>query len=152
MGMKMERYSFEKYTELYFYRFYSVGPKGSVRKLVCFQHYTDNPFKTFNLCFGDSDEHSIEIDDLTVTNNEDLRIVLQTVALIALEFLRYQKGAWISAKGSTPSRTRLYRIWILKFWDEINQYFTVLGYFNGRVIPFERGINYEGFLFILKKQ
>lgn len=149
--MKMARYPFEKYTEKYYYDFYSMGPNGIVRKLVCFQLSDNIPFQTFNLAFGDANESSDEIDDRVVTNNLDSLKVLFTVALIVLEFLRYRPGVWIYARGNTSARNRLYRMWIGKFWNEIDQYFTVLGYIDGCHYPFEREINYEGFMFICKK-
>jgi hypothetical protein len=138
--MQLKKYPFEKYTELYFYEFYSIGPKGPVRKLVCFRHYKNIPFNTFNLIFGDSTEGSLEIDDAAVTNNQDTNKVILTVALIVLEFLRHHRNVQITAIGSTQSRNRLYRILIVKFWYEINQHFTVCGYKNGVWVPFEKGM------------
>jgi len=149
--MNLARYPFEKYREKYYYQFYSIGPQGSVRKLVCFDLYDNSPYPTFNLSFGDANEYSDEINDLAKTNNSDGLKVLLTVALIALEFLRYRPRVWISAQGSTPARNRLYQMWIVKYWNVISQIFTVLGYVDGHHYPFERGINYEGFVFICKK-
>lgn len=149
--MNLARYPFEYFTEKYYYEFYSTGPNGKVRKLVCFTLLEHRTFRVYNLGFGDAEEDSFEIDDRTVTNNNDSMKVLLTIALIALEFLRYLPGVWISAKGNTPARNRLYQIWIIKYWNEINQFFAVCGFIDGCHYPFERGINYEGFMFICKK-
>lgn len=149
--MNLARYPFEYFTEKYYYEFYSSGPNGEVRKLVCFTLVEQRTFRVYNLGFGDAMEDSFEINDRAVTNNNDSMKVLLTVALIALEFLRYLPGVWISAKGNSPARNRLYQIWIIKYWNEINQFFTVYGYIDGRHYPVERGINYEGFMFICRK-
>jgi hypothetical protein len=150
-GMNLARYPFEYFSEKYYYQFYSTGPNGKVRKLVCFQLSRNGPIQTFNLALGDVEEDSDEINDKVVTNNNDSLKVLFTVALVALEFLRYRPGVWISAEGNTPARNRLYQMWIVKYWNEINKHFTVLGKIDDCHYPFERGINYEGFMFICKK-
>jgi hypothetical protein len=149
--MNLARYPFDKDTEKYFYQFYSTGPNGRVRKLVCFRLQAHQAFQVFNLGFGDAIEDSEAINDRAVTNNNDSMKVLFTIALIALEFLRYKPGIWISAVGNTPARNRLYQMWIVKYWNEINPYFTILGEIDGCYYQFERGINYEGFMFVCKK-
>jgi hypothetical protein len=149
--MNLAKYPFKHLTEKYYYQFHSTGPKGKVRKLVCFTLLEQRTFRVYNLGFGDAMEDSFEIDDRTVTNNNDSVKILLTVALIALEFLRYRPGVWISAEGNTPARNRLYQMWIVKYWNEIDRYFTVYGFIDGRHYPFERGINYEGFIFVCKK-
>jgi hypothetical protein len=149
--MNLARYPFEKYTEKYYYDFFSMGPQGTVRKLVCFELADTTTFQTFNLAFGDARENSDEIDDLVVTNNNDSLKVLLTVAIIALEFLRFRPRAWIHVQGNTAVRNRLYRVWIGKFWNEIDQYFTVMGQRNGYWQPFEKEIMFDRFMFICKK-
>lgn len=149
--MNLSGYPFQKDTEKYYFQFYSTGPNGTVRKLVCFRLQNNITFKVFNLGFGDSKENSDEINDLVVTNNNDSAKILMTIALIVLEFLRLKRNVWISAVGNTPARNRLYQMWIVKYWDEINQYFTVLGKIDGDYYPFEKGINYEGLMFVCKK-
>jgi len=54
------------------------------------------------------------------------------------------------AKGSTPSRTRLYQMGISEFWDEIQGIFEVKGYHGNNWEAFRKGKNYEAF-FIFKK-
>lgn len=149
--MKLERYDFDKFTERYYYEFYSVGPKGTIRKLVCFALTEEWPHPTFNLILGDGKDQSIEINDEIVTNNKDGAKVLQTVGMIAFEFLRRHRNAFITVFGGTPSRNRLYRMFISKFWNDISQYFLVFGELNEKWQSFETGITYDGFLFIYKK-
>jgi hypothetical protein len=125
--MKMARYPFEYFTEKYYYEFYSTGPNGKVRKLVCFHLSEKVPFQTFNLAFCDAQEDSDEINDKVVTNNRDSVKVLLTIALVTLEFLRYRPGVWISAEGNSPARNRLYQILIVKYWNEIKSIFHCIG-------------------------
>jgi hypothetical protein len=59
--------------------------------------------------FGDLDEETGEISDAIVTNNEDTRKVLATVAATATDFTNKFPDMWVFAKGTTHSRNRLYR-------------------------------------------
>lgn len=148
----MERYNFEKYTERHYYEFFSEGPKGTISKLVCFTLSEDDPLPTFNLSFGDRKGTTFEIDDQIVSNNKDGTKILQTVGLIALEFLRTNRNIIITFRGGTPSRNRLYQMFIWKFWNDINQYFSVFGEVNDKWQSFELGTRYDGFVFIYKNK
>jgi uncharacterized protein DUF6934 len=66
----------------------------------------------FNLGFGDLNKATGKIDDLAVTDNQDRKKVLATVAATLLEFTRQFPDAAVYATGSTPARTRLYQIGI----------------------------------------
>jgi len=125
------------------YSFVSEGKKGSVKKKVQFDLITAG---IFNLGFGDWEDSDAGFDDLTITDNGDMKMVLSTVVRIAAEFLSGNPGVIIHLTGSTPARTRLYRIIISNRYETIRNDFSVLGYLNGGFHPFQKNMNYEAFL------
>jgi hypothetical protein len=143
--MKQESYTFTKEEGDTTYEFVSNGPKGKIRKTIVYQQVSDQG-DTYNLAFGDLNEKTRTIDDLTTSNNSDTQKVLVTVAKTLLDFMNDHPNAVIFATGSTPSRTRLYQMGISKFYDEIQDKFNIEGYSNSTWRPFKRGKNYEAFL------
>src|SRR5476651_2083907 len=89
------------------YEFYSIGPKGKIKKIVKFQKIQDEPL-VYNLAFGDQDPETGLINDSIKTNNEDRDIVLATVANTINDFSDHYGNHYVYAIGSTPVRTRLY--------------------------------------------
>ena len=81
------------------FEFDSTGPKGTFRKVV---RYSEINLKGFyNLGFGDQDEQTGYISDLTITNNEDSQKVLATVAATLYAFIETHPSASVIATGST---------------------------------------------------
>lgn len=104
----------------------------------------------YNLGFGDFNEDLSEVDDLSVSNNQDTKKVLATVAQTVIDFAKEHPKAIIVARGSTASRTRLYQMGISQFWHEIERLFFVKGFRNNEWHLYEKGKNFEAF-FIVKK-
>ena len=131
------------------YQFISEGPKGRIKKIV---EYTETATKNvYNLGFGDYDETTNAINDLSVTNNGDSLKVLATVASTVYAFIEKHPTAFILATGSTNIRTRLYRMGITNNLAEITEDFVVYGFSDkGNWEEFEIGDDYEAFL-ITKK-
>ena len=67
------------------FEFDSTGPKGSVRKVV--RYVLINLKGFYNLGFGDLDEQTAEISDITITNNKDSQKVVATVAATLYAFI-----------------------------------------------------------------
>lgn len=130
------------------YEFISVGPNGNIKKRVHFSWFAPN---VYNLGFGDLDFITGEIDDMAITNNNDSKKVLITVARIVHDFIVTHKEISIIAIGNSSSRNRLYRIGITVNWDAINTEFDILGFSNGTWERFEKQKNYDGFLIRQKK-
>lgn len=132
------------------YHFISQGPKGPIRKKVI---YTETEFaNVYNLAFGDYDLNTNTIDDFAVTNNGDSSTVLATVASTVQVFMNQHPKAWILIMGSTPARTRLYRMCIANNLAEISLNFVIFGRdSNGDWIQFVIGDTYDSFL-ITKKE
>ena len=142
--MKIEKYHLRSDETLSVFEFISVGPKGAIRKIIHFQlTYTPG---LYNLAFGDKDPLTGEIDDLAITNNGDTDKVLATVTAALYIFLDKNPDALVYATGSTPARTRLYRMGITRFYEEIQHDFFLFGRTNREFYEFEIGKEYEGFL------
>lgn len=142
--MKIENYHLKSDPDLAVFEFVSVGTKGAVRKLIHFQAtYTPG---LYNLAFGDKDPITGEIDDLAVTNNGDTDKVLATVVAALRTFLDKNPDAFVYATGSTPARTRLYRMGITRFYEEVRDDLKIYGRIGKALSDFEPGTEYEGFL------
>lgn len=81
--MQLPKYTFKTNLTFLDYEFESIGPKGKVKKIV---RFTEIQKAVYNLAFGDLDELSGEISDTAVTNNNDSKKVLSTVAAIVNHF------------------------------------------------------------------
>ena len=147
--MKQPKYLYRSEEQFLYFEFVSEGPKGRVKKLV---EYTETGTKNvFNLGFGDYDEATGSINDLSVTNNGDSIKVLATVASTVYAFTEKHPNAWILATGSTTVRTRLYRMGITNNLAEITEDFSVYGYSNKGIWEiFVPGEDYEAFLLTKK--
>ncbi|MBS1686917.1 MAG: hypothetical protein JSS76_19425 [Bacteroidetes bacterium] len=130
------------------FQFVSEGPKGKIPKLI---KYSETNFKDmYNLGFGDMDAIG-EIDDMAISDNGDSDMVLATVISTVYAFSDRYPDYWIYATGSTKSRTRLYRIGISKYMDEISMDFDIYGLRGDNWEPFKKNIDYEAFLVQRKK-
>ncbi len=138
--MQLPRYQYKTNNSFLDYEFISEGPKGSIKKII---RLTQISASVFNIGFGDLDEETGEISDIVVTNNNDSRKVLATVAATIHDFTIQYPDVWIIAKGSTLSRTRLYRIGITNHLKEISTDFEIYGLIGKEWVQFEQHINYE---------
>jgi hypothetical protein len=103
--MNKPKYLYKTEGEFTIYEFVSEGPNGRIAKMV---EYTETATEgVFNLAFGDYDEITNSINDLSVTNNGDSLKVLATVASTVYAFFNKHPNAYIVATGSTNVRTRL---------------------------------------------
>jgi hypothetical protein len=123
--MNKPKYLYKSEEFLKVYQFVSKGPKGDIKKMVQFTETgTEN---VYNLAFGDYNEETSSIDDLSVSNNADSLKVLATVASTVYAFMEKYPDSWIFATGSNQIRTRLYRMGISNNLAEINEDFEVFG-------------------------
>ncbi|MFI5136505.1 MAG: DUF6934 family protein [Sphingobacteriales bacterium] len=143
--MNLERYSYSTSNDFQRYSFYSEGPKGKIKKTVVYSKIQEGPV-IYNLAFGDEDPFTGQINDITITNNEDRDIVLATVANTIHAFIKRHGNHFIFAKGSTRSRTRLYQMSIARLMDEISMDFDVFGVVGNDVSRFKPNVNYDAFL------
>ena len=142
--MNLPKYDIRTGETVFIYEFTSVGTKGSIQKMIDFQYTNLKDF--YNLAFGDKDPITGEIDDKVVSNNGDMEKVLATIVAAVYSFTDRFPEAWIYAEGSTPARTRLYQINIVKHFDELKRNFQLLCLLNGEWEEFRPNINYDAFV------
>lgn len=142
--MNIDKYSLKAESSLTIFEFISEGPNGNIRKLIHFQE-TNEP-TVYNLAFGDKKADSTEIDDLAISNNGDSEKVLATVIAALYAFFDRYTDAFVYATGSTRARTRLYRMGIARFYDEMKADFYLFGQTADAFVEFEVGQEYNGFL------
>ena len=144
--LNLERYTYFTNSDYLNYEFFSEGPKGKVKKIVCFTKIKEEEPLVYNLAFGDVNDETGLIDDGVITNNADRDIVLATVANTVIDFTNHHGNHYIYARGSTPARTRLYQIGISGLLEDISTNFEVYGLRADSWHAFERNVNYEAFL------
>lgn len=118
------------------YYFESIGEKGKIVKIVVFTRNLDN---VWNLGFGDLGNDGL-IDDLVVTNNQDARKVLQTVAKIAIDFLAQNPTEVLQIEPIDNKRKQLYNNIFQRYFQDINTLFNIWGVLNDTeevYIPFK---------------
>lgn len=147
--MKLPRYELKAEKSLMVFEFTSEGNKGQIQKLIKFSETTLKDF--YNLAFGDKNIETGEIDDRVISNNGDSEQVLATIVSSVYAFTQNQNDAWVYATGSTKSRTRLYRMGISKYFEEVKHDFHVFGLRSGEWEEFEKEIDYTAFLVKRKK-
>jgi hypothetical protein len=152
--MNLVKYDYKTDPTYTSFTFQSVGPKGTIEKVVNYQTirgfvFTDGR-QVINLGFGDWDAENKKVDDSTISNNNDRDKVLATVAATVLEFTDRHGHLPIFAQGSSAARTRLYQMGINANRSEVEKLFIVLGLADGKWLKFDAGINFEAFLVIRK--
>lgn len=141
--MHLDRYECSVNISFSEFEFISEGPKGKIKKMVRFIRMFGN---LYNLGFGDFEGSSGKINDIIITNNNDSLKVLATVGFIIHDFTSKNPNSFILIKGSTLSRTRLYRRGVSKYWDYISVEFVVYGQRDGDWELFKFNENYTAFL------
>lgn len=147
--MILPKYPLSSSDQLLTFEFESEGKLGRVSKLVAYQ--ATNLKGVYNLAFGDKNAETGQINDRVITDNRDRDKVLATVAATVYAFTDKYPDSWVYLTGSTKSRTRLYRMGISKFIDELDQDFEVYGQINDSWGNFRRDTEFEGFL-VRRKQ
>jgi hypothetical protein len=108
------------YTETVEFRFTSVGEKGEIKKIIEFYPIQENQW---NLGFGDLKDGDWV--DSVVSNNNDFRKVLQTVANAIHIFLEMYPHQEIIIIPVDNRRKLLYNRMFQQKWDEIEPVFVV---------------------------
>ena len=125
------------------YIFESIGPRGSIFKVVIFSEIET---ETYNLGFGDYDPLTNEIDDKVVSDNGDIIKVIATVVGVALKFLAENPMTYIHIEGSSPLRTQLYNRIINRNYEDLFQTYEIYGFKNEEFEAFQKNTQYESFL------
>lgn len=121
--MNYPPYPFESLPDGLTYAFESRSNERTIQKYVIF---TPINSRCYNLALVDLEEDG-QLSDTSISNNDDLERVLSTVIQIILTFFNHNPDCKLSFAGSTPERTRLYRIVINKYIDNFSSYLSVEG-------------------------
>ena len=148
--MNLDKYDIETEVNSTYFEFVSKGTHGSIVKVIKYSKIFEDQ-EIYNLGFGDKNLTSGEFDDKVISNNGDTNMVLATVASTLHEFFNEYPNAIVYSKGSSPSRTRLYQINILKYLNEIVSEFEVFGELEDNFERFKKGVNYLGFYVVRHK-
>ena len=130
------------------FEFDSISDRKTIRKIIQYTPLPMNP-SIYNLGFGDLKENGT-IDDLVVSNNNDMEMVLATIVQTMLTFFELMPEKTVIILGSTQSRTRLYQIVIAKFMAEAEPVLKIRGIWNGEIEAFVAHKQYDAFLINLK--
>lgn len=129
------------------FQFESHGPKGKIKKLIQFTPTLNK--EIFNLAFGNITKDG-NIDDETANDNQDRNKILATVAATVYEFTSSYPEKYIFFCGSTPERTRLYRMALTVNIEELKKDFYIYDVLKGidtfEKVPFSKGVDYFGFM------
>lgn len=142
--MDLPKYELSAEKSLTIFEFVSIGPKGKIPKLIKFSETHLKDF--YNLGFGDKDLKTGDIDDKVVSNNSDSEKVLATVVASVYAFTDLNPESWVYATGSTRARTRLYRMGISKYYNNIIDDFEIYGLIDYEWSKFEKEIDYDAFV------
>jgi hypothetical protein len=127
------------------FEFMSEGHNGKIPKRI---QFTSTPWTNiYNLAFGDIKEDG-DLDDLTISNNGDRNKILATIVKVVEAYTERYPDRWIYFEGSTEHRTRLYRMAISIYLDELSvlfEFFAEVKGQNGYVV-FNKGLNVKAFL------
>lgn len=142
--MKLDRYELKSGEQLEMFEFVSDGPNGRIVKIV--QYMPTNYKDLYNLGFGDKNSFTGEIDDKVISNNGDSEKVLATVVATLYAFTDRHPEVTIYVTGSTKSRTRLYRMGISKYLEDVKRDFVILGELEEDWEDFKKDVDYDAFL------
>ena len=125
--------------------FKSIGKNGPFLKRIKFVDMgIDN---VVNLLFGDVDQDN-EINDRSITNNDDRDKILATVAKVIEIYTYAYPDRWVYFCGSTKERTRLYRMAIGLNLNELIERFEIFVETEDQegIIEFEKNVKASSFL------
>ena len=142
-SMRLEQYRLKANRTYLSFQFTSEGPKGKISKLIIYSE--THIGGVYNLAFGDRIGNTNEIDDMIVTDNKDSEKVLATVANSMYLFTDKYPQSWVVLTGSTQARTRLYRMGISIYFEELNKDFHINGYTDNKWVNFDKNIDFEAF-------
>lgn len=146
--MKLERYQLKTSNNIKVFEFVSEGPKGRIEKIIQFSETNLKGF--YNLAFGDINPVTGKLDDEAISNNGDMDKILATIVAAVLAFTERNPDAYVYATGSTSARTRIYRMGISKYYEEIVDSFQLFGETENDLETFEKNKDYDGFVVIRK--
>lgn len=149
--MSLDRYALTSSEDRLSYEFFSDGPKGEIKKVVQYTKLKNQEDNIYNLGFGDYNAETHDIDDLSVSDNKDRNLVLQTVASTVPFFFEKYPDAQVTFNGSTEARTRLYIMEISKRLGDLDMAFDIQGLKEDDWESFRKNGRYKAILVTRRK-
>jgi hypothetical protein len=132
------------------FSFDSISSQKHIRKVIEYAPL-DSQNQFFNLALVDENEDG-SFSDMIVSNNNDMTKVLATVVHTLQLFFKVYPEALVTFKGSTTSRTRLYRIAISRSLKEAESIFDIWGFQGAELERFIPDTQYDSFVIGLRQQ
>jgi hypothetical protein len=141
---KQEGYEFDFNEDNTKFRFISIGPAGAITKVVSYSIYGS----MWNLAFGDAVERVEDFSDVSITNNGDMRQVIQTVVNTAYIFTDTYPDRKIYIEPVDKKRKLLYNRIFQEKAEEITASFKVDGILlmEGKMESYRPEKNYDAFV------
>lgn len=146
--MNFEKYQLRASTDFRIFDFVSVGPNGKFHKRVIFAKTSYAGVYSLNL--ADYDHVNDYLDYYSISDNGDREKILATVVSCLFAFFNEYPGVYVYATGSTPVRTRLYRIGISKYFERMETDFNIFGELEDDWERFQKNRKYKAFMVSLK--
>ncbi|NBB22304.1 hypothetical protein GVN20_23315 [Runella sp. CRIBMP] len=145
--MEKPIYNIESSSDRLLYEFESNSDHKMIKKAVVYLPIKQDP-NLYELIFGDlQDDGTIDVQ--TVSNNQDIVLILNTVIKTLYHFFELYPSKTVIFTGSSASRNRLYRAVISKL---INEKFDIFGItFDDEIELFVPNKNYFAFQICLKQ-
>lgn len=121
--IREEAYPFLSIAKDRYFKFDSIGTKGTIRKVIMFQD-TKYPNR-YNLAFGDIINDGL--DDLVKSGNNDVYFIFNTIVNAVHYFLDKHPNSQIEFSGSDEKRHRFYAIILKRYYSEAIEVFDILG-------------------------
>jgi hypothetical protein len=142
--MDKPHYDYKTSSDGQYYFFDSIG-KTSIPKAVGYI-LRNSDARLVELVFGDLiDNESIDV--MNVSNNQDLPLVIGTVIFTLIDYLEGFPDNIVYFRGSTPSRTRLYRAIITKNLIQSELSYQIFGILDDENFElFNPNHHYQGYI------
>jgi hypothetical protein len=145
--MEEQKYPFNIVSNETRYEFISTDGTKEIKKVVVITEVDNNIL--YNLALLDELENG-ELSDISESRNKDMKMILATVFHIVNVYLEKYPNHLLIFKGSDDRRQRLYRIVIDRELGNILPKFSIFGYYDGQLMPFES--NKESDYFLIKRK
>ncbi len=126
------------------FSFKSIGKNGEIKKVVLFDLLAEPDI--YNLALADIDTNG-KLDFESRISNNDIRKIFATIWIIITYYFEFYPERKIFINGSSPERTRLFRVVININLEELEENYNIYGILpNGVIINFIKNINFDGFI------
>jgi hypothetical protein len=129
---RIQAYPIEYSEDRLRYRFVSKGIEGDIVKLIRYECIDEIKW---NLAFGDANADESDFDDVIVSNNGDMRRIIQTLFLTSLIFSEAYPNRKIYIEPIDRRRCLLYNRVFQDQQKEIEAYFVIYGVLPKRSKP-----------------